>query len=208
MRPSPGQIVLAGVFLAIGFFLGTLYGGYTAGILSFTQFFLGLVGLGGLVGFMEAVNRYFSVPSLEYGKRPLRNDQGTYFLRIWKKHGSGRARDCEALLTIFGTSRGEVATPWEHLNAPRLRDISRYADLYLFSIDKNYDESMRQPEQSIVFYSARSEGGYEANRVNYDEYTKRLLRVTLEPNFGRKPKEPYSKRISDIISEAIPQFAE
>ncbi len=203
-------LALGVLILATGFLLGDIYGGYASGFIgTLLSFSLLLVGYGFSQGFniVGWLKGHFSLPKLEYGDHALKNEVGDYFLRVHKR-GSAIAKNCEALLTIIGTNRGEVPTPWEHQNAPRLRDIrGQFADIILFSIDKNYDEKMQQGK-SIVFYDAGDDGFRHGTHNEYDEAFERTLRIVIISDSARLPDKPYSKKVSKLIEEAVEQTAE
>jgi len=102
--------------LGIGFILGVFYAGHIKAYIELVY----AIGAGSALGvaytIVQKLLSYFSEPRLVFGDRPLVNKRGTYFLRVYKQ-GSGTAKNCEAILTVLGTNRGEVPTVWEHQNA-------------------------------------------------------------------------------------------
>ncbi|MBM3897250.1 MAG: hypothetical protein FJ358_01820 [Thaumarchaeota archaeon] len=90
----------------------------------------------------------------------------------------------------------------------RVRDISgAYADLYLFSIDRNYDEFGQQDGHAIVFYLAGDQG-YAPASENYEATIKRTMRIKLVAESGRPPSKPYQETVEEILRDAIQQTAE
>jgi hypothetical protein len=121
----------------------------------------------------------------------------TYYLRIVKKRGRGRAENCEGFLTVEGIEINRN-TVWE--GNEKYIHISIQGDLKLFEIVQNLTD-----QRMLVFRSnpTNSPEGMLEYAINYsEELLDKQITIRIGASSGIPPSKPYITTIRQIIEQA------
>jgi hypothetical protein len=203
-RDSSLFLILAGG--GAGFLIGVIYGGYASGFLGTLITLAAGYGISQGVNLVGFIQQYRATPVLTRDEKAIYNDEKKYFLRYRKTSGEGKVKECEGRVSVKGT-RLTTQTGWEHPNGQRIVDIGDYNDLILFQLREPETDPSRGTltERLVLFYSAGAIVGVGGGGNSpYKDVKDSMLIVRVSATHGRTP-EPFEKKISDIIAEAVKQ---
>lgn len=216
------------MLIVVAFFVGMTVG-YSTGSQPIAEIPKSIAGIGGIIGVLvvgiKALSDYFKDSVFEFGRTVKTNDviptwerkpswfQGSkleqtgelgvtgYYVRIFKKRGTGKLEDCEGLITLKKPNEEEMSFPtvWRGASYSRYRSIGIQDDLKLFHLS--------QDGKKVEFFTH-----YETHdsKVETETITSELddeglnseISIKLGSSKGNVPKDLKLGTVGKIINES------
>jgi hypothetical protein len=134
-------------------------------------------------------------PKLVFGQ-VRRNDEYAYHVRIEKKRGKGKAKNCEGFITVEYTPVQDSTSVWS-LDAKRVQDIGCHLELRIFRIERD----------SILFPMSIKDGEFSERSYPLNDFMERKPKIMIySDNASVQKPEKFDKTIRQIIEEGDKNF--
>jgi hypothetical protein len=138
-----------------------------------------------------------STPKILFGQIK-RNNEPAYHVRIEKTSGKGKAKNCEAFITVKDTRVQDSASVWS-LGAKREVDIGGHFDLRLFKVERDSNH--------ISFPTWVTDGKFLENPYPLNEFMDRKPIIRIHSDNASVPRpDKFDKTIRRIIEEGDADF--
>ena len=153
------------------------------------------IGVG--VTVLKLITDWRSTPKIIFGQI-RRNNEPAYHVRIEKTSGKGKAKNCEAFITVQDTPIQDSASVWS-LGAKREVDIGGYFELRLFKVERD--------SSHILFPTWVADGQFLENPYPLNEFMDRKPIIRIHSDNASVPRtDKFDKTIRQIIKEGDANF--